>query len=120
MPAVAINGLGRIGRAADDRREQLRGDADRDRQGEQQRVQQRMAESDVDGEMEVVSTAATLISSLENPRSPAWNAVSGQRSLSQTAILPDAVEQPVATTTPRPAPWWTTVPMNAHELRSTC
>jgi hypothetical protein len=39
----------------------------------------------------VVSTPATHTSSVEKPRSPAWNAVSVWRSASPTAILPNAV-----------------------------
>ena len=54
--------------------------------------------------IEVVSTAATRTSSLEKSRSPVWNAVSAWRSASPTAILPNAVAEPVATTTPRPDP----------------
>ena len=69
--------------------------------------------------IEVVSTAAIFTRSLEKPRSPAWKPVSAWRSASPAAILPNAVAEPVATTTPRPAPWWTTVPMNAQEGRST-
>ena len=38
---------------------------------------------------------------------------------SPTAILPNAVAEPVATTTARAEPWWTTVPMKAHDGRST-
>ena len=68
--------------------------------------------------IEMVSTAATRTSSLENPRSPTWNAVSACVLRRPTAILPNAVADPVATTTPRPEPWCTTVPMNAHDGRS--
>ena len=68
--------------------------------------------------IEIVSTAATRTSSLEKPRSPTWNAVSAWRSPSPTAILPNAVAEPVATTTARPEPWCTTVPMKAHDGRS--
>ena len=49
--------------------------------------------------IEIVSTAATRTSSLEKSRSPTWNAVSACRSLSPTAILPNAVADPVDTTT---------------------
>ena len=68
--------------------------------------------------IETVSTPATLTSSAEKPRRPTWKAVSACRSPSPTAIFPNAVEVPVETTTPRPAPWWTTVPMNAQPGRS--
>ncbi len=54
--------------------------------------------------MEIVSTAATRTSSFEKPRSPVWKAVSAWRSASPTAILPNEVEEPVATATARPAP----------------
>ena len=45
--------------------------------------------------IEIVSTAATRTSSLEKSRSPTWNAVSAGRSPSPTAILPNAVAEPV-------------------------
>ena len=51
--------------------------------------------------IETVSTPATWTSSSEKPRSPTWNAVSACRSPSPTAISPNAVRVPVATTTPR-------------------
>ncbi len=54
--------------------------------------------------IEIVNTAATLTSSAENPRNPAWNAVSACFSPRPTAILPNAVDDPVATTTARPEP----------------
>lgn len=66
-----------------------------------------------------VRTPATLTRRLEKPRRPTWNAVSAWRSPSPSAILPNAVLMPVATITPRPDPWCTTVPMNAHDERST-
>ena len=69
--------------------------------------------------IEIVRTAATRTRSRENPRSPTWKAVSACRSASPTAMPPKAVRVPVATTTARPEPWWTTVPMNAHDGRST-
>ena len=65
------------------------------------------------------STAATLTSSAENSRSPTWNEVSAWRSLRPTAIFPNSVSEPVDTTSARPDPWWTTVPMKAHEARFT-
>ena len=49
--------------------------------------------------IEIVSTAATRTSSPEKSRRPTWKAVSAGRSLSPTAILPNAVAGPVATTT---------------------
>jgi len=64
-----------------------------------------------------VSTPATLTSSSENRRNPTWNSVSGCRSPSPNAIRPNSVNPPVATTTPRPAPERTTVPINP-QLRS--
>ena len=66
-----------------------------------------------------VRTPATLTSRAEKPRSPSWKAVSVGRSPSPTAIFPKAVAMPVATTTPSPEPWWTMVPMKAHDGRST-
>ena len=65
-----------------------------------------------------VTTTATVASIFENLRRPAWKPVSGGRSLSPDAILPKPVEGPVPTTTPRPEPWWTIVPMDTHDDRS--
>ena len=64
------------------------------------------------------STPATRTSSREKSRRPIWNAVCGCCSPSCLAILPNAVRPPVCTTTPTPFPERTTVPMNAHERRS--
>ena len=47
-----------------------------------------------------VRTPATLTSRAEKPRSPTWKAVSAGRSPSPSAIFPNAVAVPVATTTP--------------------
>ncbi len=68
--------------------------------------------------IEIVRTPATLTSSREKPRRPTWNAVSACVSERPAAIRPNAVAVPVETTTPRPPPWWTTVPMNAQDGRS--
>ena len=68
--------------------------------------------------IDTVRTPATLTSRREKPRRPTWKAVSACRSERPAAMLPNAVAVPVATTTPRPAPWCTTVPMNAHAGRS--
>ena len=51
-----------------------------------------------------VTTMATVASIFEKLRRPAWNPVSGGRSVSPDAILPNPVEEPVPTTTPRPEP----------------
>ena len=64
------------------------------------------------------TTRAIVASSFENFRRPTWNPVSGGRSASPDAILPKLVEAPVPTTTPRPEPCWTIVPMNTHDDRS--
>ena len=101
---------------ADDRRQQLRGDADRDRQREQQRVDQRPRQGDVDDEDRDGQHAGDPDQQLARSRcSPTWKAVSAWRSPRPTAILPNAVAEPVETTTPRAEPWCTTVPMNAHD-----
>ncbi len=68
--------------------------------------------------IDTVRTAATLTSRPEKSRRPTWKAVSACRSPRPTEIFPNAVRVPVETTTPLPAPWWTTVPMNAHDDRS--
>ena len=62
----------------------------------------------------VVSEPATYTSSMENLRSPTWNSVSSWWVLSPAAILPNSVRAPVDTTTPRPLPACTTVPISAH------
>jgi len=64
--------------------------------------------------IDVVSVPATYTSSIENRRSPTWNSVSSWWVLSPAAILPNSVRAPVATTTPRALPAWTTVPISAH------
>lgn len=69
--------------------------------------------------IDTVSTAATLTSSAENDRRPTWKAVSAERSPRAAAIPPNAVREPVATTTPRPEPCCKIVPMNAQLGRST-
>jgi hypothetical protein len=66
-----------------------------------------------------VSTAATLTSNAEKSRRPTWKEVPAGRSPRPSAIPPNAVADPVATTAPRPEPCCTIVPMNAHEGRST-
>ena len=64
--------------------------------------------------MNTVRTAATPNRNRENFDSPTSKAVWDCRSPSPAAIRPNAVRVPVPTTTPRPEPWWTTVPMNAQ------
>ena len=68
--------------------------------------------------IETQRTPATFTSRPEKSRRPTWNAVSACRSESPAAIEPKAVAFPVETTTPSPAPWWTTVPMKAQDGRS--
>ena len=65
------------------------------------------------------STPAMRTRNVENPLKPCWNADAVARSASPDAMAPNAVARPVATTTPRPAPSWTIVPMKAQEQRST-
>ena len=65
--------------------------------------------------IEPASTAVTVASRREKSCSPCWNAVTPCRSPRRTAIAPNAVREPVRTTTPRPPPPLTSVPMNAHE-----
>ncbi len=62
-----------------------------------------------------LSTPPTLANSPEKRVSPSWNSVWGWCSPSPTAIRPNWVEAPVATTTASAAPSWTTVPMNRHD-----
>ena len=62
-----------------------------------------------------VSTPATRTRSPENRRSPSWNSVSGSRSPRPSAMRPNSVCAPVATTRPCAAPARTIVPMNAHD-----
>ena len=64
--------------------------------------------------IDVVSAPATYTSSIENRRSPTWNSVSRWCVLSPAAMLPNSVRAPMATTTPRALPAWTTVPISAH------
>ena len=69
--------------------------------------------------IETVSTPATFTSSREKPRRPTWNAVSAcalARARRRSARTPS----PCRSRRRRrgPAPWWTTVPMNAHDGRS--
>ena len=64
--------------------------------------------------IEVVRAPATLTSSIEKRRRPTWNSVSSWWVLSPVAMAPNSVCDPVATTTPRPLPAWTTVPISAH------
>ena len=68
--------------------------------------------------MIVVSTPATQDSITEKRRSPTWNSVSGCRCPSPAAIAPNAVDRPVATTTPLPRPQCTTVPISAQPANS--
>ena len=68
--------------------------------------------------IEPASTAVTRTSSNEKSRRPSWKAVCGWRSPSRRAIAPNSVRPPVHTTTPSPLPSRTTVPMNAHDARS--
>ena len=68
--------------------------------------------------IEPASTAVTVASRREKSCSPCWNAVSPCCSPRRTAIAPNAVREPVRTTTPRPPPPLTSVPMKAHERRS--
>ena len=65
--------------------------------------------------IEPARTAVTLTSRREKLRRPSWNAVCGWRSPSRSAMAPNSVAAPVATTTPRPLPLRTIVPMKAHE-----
>ncbi len=54
----------------------------------------------------------------ENRESPRWNSVCGSRRSKPAAMRPNSVLAPVATTTPRPRPDWTIVPMRAQQSRS--
>ena len=54
--------------------------------------------------IEPASTAVTVASRREKSCSPCWNAVTPCRSPRRTAIAPNAVREPVRTTTPRPPP----------------
>ena len=54
--------------------------------------------------IEPASTAVTVASRREKSCSPCWNAVCPCRSPRRTAIAPNAVREPVRTTTPRPPP----------------
>ena len=56
-------------------------------------------------------TAVTRTSSVEKLLRPRWNAVTGCRSPSLSAIFPNSVREPVCTTTPLPDPPRTVVPM---------
>ena len=69
--------------------------------------------------MATVRTAATNTRKRENPRRPDWKAVSAGRSERPAAMRPNSVASPVDTTTPRPEPWCTIVPMKAQDGRST-
>ena len=115
--------LARAGREAhaDDRRQQLRGDADRDREREQQRVDQRPRERDVDDEDRDGQDAGDPDEQLaRSSRRPTWNAVSACRSPEPDGDLAERGRRARSTTTtPRPEPWCTTVPMKAHDGRST-
>ena len=62
-----------------------------------------------------LSTPPTLANSPEKRVRPSWNSVWGWRSPSPTAIRPNWVAAPVATTTASAAPSCTTVPMNRHD-----
>ena len=64
--------------------------------------------------IETVRMPAIQTSSRENSFSPIWNAVYAGGDPSPTAIRPNAVADPVETTTPRADPWCTIVPMNAQ------
>ena len=69
--------------------------------------------------IETVSTAGDVDEQHRERRSPSWNAVCPCRSPSRTAIAPNAVCAPVRDDDgPRPSPPRTTVPMNAHDGRS--
>ncbi len=65
--------------------------------------------------IEIVSAAVTRINRPLNCRSPRWKPVSSACSPSDAAIPPSAVSGPVPTTSARPDPPRTTVPMNAHD-----
>ena len=62
-----------------------------------------------------LSTPPTLASRPEKRVRPSWNSVWGCRSPSPTAIRPNWVARPVATTTASAEPSCTTVPMNRHD-----
>ena len=61
--------------------------------------------------MKTVSTPATRARKPENSRRPTWKAVCASRSDRPAEMCPNELAMPVATTTPRPAPSCTTVPM---------
>ena len=99
-----------------DRRQQLRGDADRDGEREQHRVDDGAARAaTLITKIVTLSTPPTLANSPEKRVRPSWNSVWGWRSPSPTAIRPNWVAAPVATTTASAAPSCTTVPMNRHD-----
>ncbi len=65
--------------------------------------------------IEPARIAVTVASIREKSESPRWKDVCSWRSPSRSAILPNSVLGPVPTTSPRPAPPRTSVPMKAHE-----
>ena len=68
--------------------------------------------------IETVSAPATYTSSREKRRRPTWKPVSSWCVPSPAAIPPNSVADPDDTTTPRPPPACTTVPISAHPASS--
>ena len=118
---LALREPARAGREADrdDRRQQLRRQADGDREREQQRVEDRASEARVDREDRAGEDRRDRRrAGARSPGAPAGTAVCAWRSPRRSAIPPKAVRGPVRTTSPRPSPPRTIVPMNAQEGRS--
>ena len=107
----------RAGRQADgdDRRQQLRRQADSDREREQGRLEDRAAERDVDHEDRARQHHGH---DREQPRERLQPLLERGLPLPLAQAQRDRAERgrgPVRTTSPRPSPPRTSVPMNAHE-----
>ena len=103
----------------DDRGQQLRGQADRDREREQHRLQQRAAEHDVD---RPGSSRPARGHADQQQREVAQAELEGGLRLALAEPHRDRAElrprRRCRTTTPRPLPSRTTVPMKAHDASS--